>query len=665
MNLIISKNIDGMNLSKWEKIFAQNYYDGKRHKLTCQNKDKKIKNDINKELDRLYNLTKEDFKINSNSREVLREYNSELNALRNNGEDTKYLEENKDKVLNELANFFSEKLYEEYKYILNCIKGLDYSNAFKVMMLRETILKTYKLDKENDKINTIIKNRNMHSCIQSHLILNETVLKTIYDNIDNYSNFATLYFFGVELFKNEIASSGQIDIDDVKTYKMGKWIKFDGKISNPNEYIRNSKKLASLVQETSWCTKTLATAQLSNGDFYLFVDKNNNPHIAVKMLGNKIDEVRGIANGDAQELEEEYRKIAISFLEKNKDIVNGKKWLEKEEWNKRLVKYNKKIENGTITDKDIPSLINDYIKNDYRCHNEINSNIEKLKNNLFKITDLLAKYYDCKEEEILLGDFNNLNDDLNYVVIFGDVDLENTKYTDLNKLKYVIGDINFTNSEIIDLNNLEFIGGSVSFELSKIYNLNKLKYIGKNAYFNNSNIIDLGDLEYIGKDADFKDSQIISLKNIRYIGGNTSFRKSKIFNLGDLQRVDGNVDFGNSLITSTNKLKYVGGSVLFSWSNIIDLNNLLYIGNNADFSNSKITSLLNLQYIGGTAQFSYSNIIDLGALEYIGKDALFLFSKLNNFGSLKQVGGNISFSYGELKNIYDREFENGKKILIK
>ena len=32
------------------------------------------------------------------------------------------------------------------------------------------------------------------------------------------------------------------------------------------------------------------------------------------MNGNEIDEVRGILNGKAQELEEEYRKVAISFF---------------------------------------------------------------------------------------------------------------------------------------------------------------------------------------------------------------------------------------------------------------------------------------------------------------------------------------------------------------
>ena len=37
-------------------------------------------------------------------------------------------------------------------------------------------------------------------------------------------------------------------------------------------------------------------------------------------------DVRGIKNGNAQELEDEYRDVAISFLENNKEIKNPKKY---------------------------------------------------------------------------------------------------------------------------------------------------------------------------------------------------------------------------------------------------------------------------------------------------------------------------------------------------
>ena len=85
-----------------------------------------------------------------------------------------------------------------------------------------------------------------------------------------------------------------------------------------------------MVQNTPWCTKEQACHHLEYGDFYVFVDYSNNPHIGIKLVGDGIDEVRGIKNDNAQELEDEYRDVAIEFLSKNKDIRFSKEWLEKE-----------------------------------------------------------------------------------------------------------------------------------------------------------------------------------------------------------------------------------------------------------------------------------------------------------------------------------------------
>ena len=79
------------------------------------------------------------------------------------------------------------------------------------------------------------------------------------------------------------------------------------------------------------------------------------------MNGNTVDEVRGILNGNAQELEPNYRPVAIEFLTKNKNIKNGDKWLKKEEWNNRLLNWNSKIQNNTITEGDVPLLLRDVL----------------------------------------------------------------------------------------------------------------------------------------------------------------------------------------------------------------------------------------------------------------------------------------------------------------
>ena len=36
--------------------------------------------------------------------------------------------------------------------------------------------------------------------------------------------------------------------------------------------IKNAQDLSALVQETQWCTKSLASTHLEQGDFYVFVD---------------------------------------------------------------------------------------------------------------------------------------------------------------------------------------------------------------------------------------------------------------------------------------------------------------------------------------------------------------------------------------------------------
>lgn len=307
MNLTLNANIKNMNLSDWEKIFVLNYYDGKEHilpQVKGADKVQAIKEDIEKYLQELSELKESEMQINPHSPEVVREYESEIKALKARGEDTTYLESNPEKGYQKIAQRISKQLYEEYKHIVDLMKGLDYEPAFKSMMLRETLTKVYKLDRdvENEKEKTIIKNRNLNESIAGQMILNESTLKFIYENIkeiDEYKNFANLYFAAVKIYKEVITKTSGITIEGVDTFEKGEWLKFDGKGTDEENYIENSKKLAALVQDTPWCTKQLASSQLADGDFYVFVDNEGKPHIAVKTTGEKIDEVRGIKNGNA------------------------------------------------------------------------------------------------------------------------------------------------------------------------------------------------------------------------------------------------------------------------------------------------------------------------------------------------------------------------------
>ena len=516
LNLSLSNQINNMNLSKWEKIFVLNYYDGKENRMFPQKEERqeRIKEDIKRELNRLYNLKEEEFIINPNSKDIIREYESEIKALESRGESVDYIKNNKKRFLSDFSNHFSKQLYEEYKHIIDYIKQTNYEDSFKVLMLRETLSKTYKLDTTDGK-KTIVNKRNMHETIASHMTLNETVLNTIYNNVSDYNNFANLYFAGLEIFNQTIAQKNNISLENVETYEMGHWIKFDGKTTDEENYIRNSQELSSLVKDTPWCTKSLASSQLSEGDFYVFVDNDNNPHIAVKMNGDEIDEVRGILNGNSQELEEEYRKVAISFLENNKEIKNGKKWLRKEEWNKRLIYYIKSIEDGELKQDDMPKLIEDYFgKYEYKVHGSENSNKEKLEKLLPKIKKHIAEYYNCTEDEI----------------VFEDIDFSFSEYEDMQIFPYKV------------------IFGSADFKYSEMKSLGNLTTIVGDADFSDSEVQSLGNLTTIGGDADFSDSQVEDLGNLTTIGGYADFSDSKIQDFGNLENIFGKVIVDSELM---------------------------------------------------------------------------------------------------------------------
>ncbi len=524
LNLSLTSQINNMNMPKWDKLFVLNFYDGKEHIFPQkEGRQEKIQEDIKRELERLYNLPKEDFVINPESKDIIREYESELKALESRGEDTSYYKSYKEQTLKELSNHFTNQLYEEYRHIVDFIKGTSYEDSFKALMLRETLLKTYKLDTTNGK-KTIVNKRNMHETISSHMTLNETVLNTIYNNVDNYNSFANLYFAGLEIFNQTISQRNNISLENVDTHGMGHWIKFDGKTSDEKNYLKNAQELSSLVKDTPWCTKTLASTQLAQGDFYVFVDNDNKPHIAVKTSGNEIDEVRGILNGNAQELEEDYRKVAISFLENNKEIKNGDKWLRKEEWNKRLIKYIHDIENGTFETKDVKQLIEDCFGNyEFKAHFGKSTNKDKLKSLLLKIKKNFAEYFGCDESEIAVGNIDFKFD-------------EEYRTIEICPYKCIVGDVYFPPS-IKDLGNLTIIVGNALFSSLGTESLGNLTTIGGDAVFHYSRVQDLGNLTTIGGEALFGYSEIKDLGNLKHIGAITTF---------------------NSYINDFRKLEYLG-----------------------------------------------------------------------------------------------------------
>lgn len=691
MNLGLSKNIKNMNLDIWEKIFVSNYYDGKNNVLPQgEKKYDQIRNDINKYFEKLCELKKEDLALSSDSQEVIREYDGELKAMEMQGNDISSYKRNKEIYLEAFAKGLSDLLYEEYKHIVDFLKNEDYPVAFKAMMLRETLTQTYKIDCKNGKKQKIVKKRELNQSISEHMILNEITLNIINSNIENYSNFSELYFLAIEEYNKEIIQESKITLDGVDTYGKGKWMKFEGKTSNSKMYFENAHKLSALVKDTPWCTKNLALQQLAGGDFYVFVDNEDKPHVAVRMEGNSIGEVRGIANEGAQELENDYRDVAISFLEKNKEIRNGKEWLEKEAWNKKLLEYRAKIENGTFDKSEVEDFIeNVYKKKDYKSHGAMNSNLKKLREMASKIAPYIAEYYGVSAGQIVFNDVyfsKKHGKKCPYAVIFGNVSFsEENDIKSLGDLKFISGSAWFKNSKIeslekvecigenadfeesgvIDLGNLKRIGGRVSFKRSRIEKLGNLIEIGENAYFSESSVTDLGNLIRIGENAYFQNCGIKNLGNLVEIGGNADFAECSIESLNNLTRIGGNADFREASIRNFGKLEYIGGDANFYGAKIFSLYNMRTIGKNANFYESFVSSLGKLENIFGNATFKDSCIIDIGNVNIAGDNDLDEKCKSENLKRIQWLNRMLMYDKKIESNTFEEsEVENLLKDLF-
>ena len=437
---------------------------------------------------------------------------------------------------------------------------------------------------------------------------NKKLLNLIYNNIEEINEFVIFSCFAIDLFDKEKLVSNKVSLENVNTYGMGKWLKFEVRRSNEKKYLDNVEKCLSLVRDTPWqfFVEKSFNNDIRQGEFYIFVDNDEKPHIIVEVNFNIVYKIRWYT--ETQEEVEEYLDVLLSFLNKNEDVACVRKYLEEEKWNKRLLLYIKMIEEKTFRDEYIEYLINDvFYCNTMKINQKYSSrnsrrNLEKLKNILYLIKDKIAKYYNCEENEIAL--FN--------ITFKGE---SSCPY------KVILGNADFRYSKVTDLGNLQYIGGNASFGNSKVTNLGNLQYIGGYASFEFSSVTDLGNLQYIGGDAWFEYSKVTNLGNLQYIGGIACFRHSKVTDLGNLQ--------------------YIGENAYFSDSNVTDLRNLQYIGESAHFEYSKIINLGSLQIIGRDVYFYDSKVRDLGSLQIIGRNILLRDSCVTDFGNLQIIGGNV------------------------
>ena len=419
--------------------------------------------------------------------------------------------------------------------MVDFFKESNYPASFQRLLLNETLKSTYRTDFSQGQAKVIVNARKPHQTILGMMNLLTQVVDFIYNNAPKYASFKELYKDAQTYFKRFVTQTEIVNIKNVDTLGKGSWIRFNSQYNDHKNFEQNVANLKSLIADTPWCTSTLASTHLSEGDFYVFIDNNKKPHIAVKMNGNAIDEVRGIKNGNNQELENEYRDVVINFLKNNYKIEYGKEWLDKEEWNARLIQYAKDIDENNLKFENIPCLFNDLFKVDSKSHGG-NSNLALLRSKLVYIKPQLAEYYNCLENEICVSDYVPKDQEVcPYTFIMGNANLK--KCINLGNLQTIGGDVYFINSQITELKNLKLIGGSAIFSGSGITSLGNLKTIGGDAYFDASQITDLGNLQTIGRDANFCDSRITSLGNLQTIGGDAYFDANTIKKADNLKHV--------------------------------------------------------------------------------------------------------------------------------
>ena len=400
---------------------------------------------------------------------------------------------------------------------------------------------------------------NMDKFLQNENIEEKDFIKTIF-NSSITNTFEKLYTF----YLNKVNSKNKSKIDTNE----GIWIKYD----QGSDHMKLVKTLEG--KGTGWCTAGESTAkmQLSNGDFYVYYTKGTTgeyaePRIAIRMEGNNIGEIRGVAPN--QNLENGFEDI---LEEKLKEFPDRDKYKKKvQDMNMLTNIYNKinKDPNVELSKEELRFIyeIDDKITG---FGYEIDPRIEEIKSKRNVKKDL-SIVFECKENELGLNENDLKNNQI--VVYYGDIYYSGSKVgSEFSKLRYISGLADF-------------------YKLTSAKGLENLQTIDGYADFSNLTSAEgLENLQEIGWDADFSNlTSAKGLENLQTIDGYANFPSlTSAEGLENLQKIDG-VNFRS--LTSAKGLE-----------------NLQKIRLHASFpSLTSAKGLENLQEIGGTADFSSLN----------------------------------------------------------
>jgi hypothetical protein len=443
-----------------------------------------------------------DYLISKDSNDITRAISQEIEARREQGDTDENLERYKQQIDNpSFRKRYIDNYYQTQKNAIDewarYLTLSEYPVSFKYLMLKAVLnynynLKTNKLDERTDTTTRGFTPFDAGTLSQLYDVKSDFLLKD-YAILQNENSIA-------------IANAKQV----AATSGGGKWIRFEGgRNVNEETLSQNARELSALVQDTTWCTKTLAKSQLTNGDFYVYATEANNklfPRIGIRMEGENVAEVRGTASS-AQDIEPEMLPIAEDFLENNIPNNSGKRWLDSIKYNREAVELLKLIkEDGINIDRllkygecvsDERKFSVDYGRNGHvvRLQNEVNAQIQNLPN----------KYMSKNE---VCTDPQNFDPDTTKVFIGNLVYAPNPYMTTLYVLKsignleLVIGNFSASGQDIKDLGKLRIVTGKLKIEvcdnltnINNIESCSDLEILGRTKYTKINGISKINSIE--------------------------------------------------------------------------------------------------------------------------------------------------------------------------
>ena len=500
-----------LSLTDWEMIFWQNNKD----KNFGNNKDvvEKIRLEIKRQLAE-YHIYSDDY----NKFKIRVEGNEDLE---------RYTINHPGKMVAQWAEEFGQIQFRQYNELLNLLDNSNYDDAFKCLIFKEVLTNVYRIKNQNNVDMISVDKRILGETLQELMFLPKQVLDYLYNKSNKYKSFKTAYEAANQDYKSIISAQNSEFVKDIKTFGKGEWIRIPSKENDPVNFYQNVNKLKMLSRK-SWCTYDNPEIHLMNGDMYIFVNNESKSEIAVKLIGDDLDEVRGADSGFAQEIGQEFRDVAIEFLKENQKWKNADKWLDKEQRNSRLFQYLKHYYNDSFEKIDLDNFYFDILKDDELVHGIENSLLRELRSK-FEFNEKIREVFlnsfnknfgtNFKMKDVHFGNITSKSDfSKSIAVVFGDVNITNTKDSttivekkeqkpltlfgkvvsrykkadslsdNIARLKYIIGNANFCNSDIKNLDMLCYVYKMLNLQGSEVENLDSLECVGESINLTSSKV---------------------------------------------------------------------------------------------------------------------------------------------------------------------------------